>query len=82
MKQKNCEEREAALNIRQNQIVNLTARLYTYRDLAGCSFLQFQRTTPSPRYTLSVPTLSPRKNTTKIGKHAFYNACKDYQKIK
>lgn len=52
----------------QNQIVNLTARLYTYRDLAGCSFLDNYRTTPIPKYTLKVPTLSASKTTTKKGR--------------
>ncbi|KAJ8913743.1 hypothetical protein NQ315_007460 [Exocentrus adspersus] len=62
-----CDEREAVLNIRQNQIVNLTARLYSYKDLAGCAFTENYKTTPIPRYTLYVPTLPTVKTTTKGG---------------
>ncbi|XP_018568361.1 transmembrane protein 145-like [Anoplophora glabripennis] len=64
---KTCEEKEDVLNIMQNQIVNLTARLYSYRDIAGCSFSDSYRTTPIPKYTLKVPTLRPNKTTTKKG---------------
>ncbi|KAJ8957962.1 hypothetical protein NQ318_001962 [Aromia moschata] len=55
-----CVEKEALLNIKQNQIVNLTTR---HLELSGCSFLrQITTMTPSPRYTISVPTLITKKN--------------------
>ncbi|KAG5900075.1 hypothetical protein JTB14_016047 [Gonioctena quinquepunctata] len=59
---KTCEQRESVLNRDQNQIVNLTAHLEVYRDLAGCYFQQEPSTTIKT-YTLIVPTLPPVNKT-------------------
>ncbi|XP_072375299.1 transmembrane protein 145-like isoform X2 [Diabrotica undecimpunctata] len=53
---KTCEEKEAVLNIKQNQIINLTAR-FQANKLSGCMILPTSSTVPT--YTLIVPTLSP-----------------------
>ncbi|CAG9857921.1 unnamed protein product [Phyllotreta striolata] len=60
---KTCDERESVLNVRQNQIVNLTARIQPYRELSGCNFVQ--TITTSRSYTLIVPTLPPVPKTNK-----------------
>uniref|UniRef100_A0A6P7GNK5 Transmembrane protein 145-like n=1 Tax=Diabrotica virgifera virgifera TaxID=50390 RepID=A0A6P7GNK5_DIAVI len=54
---KTCEERESVLNIKQNQIINLTARYQASKQLSGCMLLPSSSNIPT--YTLIVPTLSP-----------------------
>ncbi|XP_056636066.1 transmembrane protein 145-like [Diorhabda sublineata] len=60
---KTCEEKERVLNIRQNQIINLTARFSSYKDMSGCVFLEKPITVPT--YNLIVPTLKPVNQTLK-----------------
>ncbi|XP_066257830.1 transmembrane protein 145-like [Euwallacea similis] len=60
---KSCKEREAVLNIQQNQIVNLTARIPAAREFAGCKFrTQTYTTTPAPLYTLYIPAPKGKTN--------------------
>lgn len=65
MRTQSCAEKESVLKREQNQIINLTTRIPEYRDLAGCSVVNPGHTTRRPRYTLTIPTLPPRKPTTK-----------------
>jgi len=55
------------LNIQQNQIVNLTARVPGAREFAGCQFRPPPfTTTPAPLYTILIPT--PKTKTGLGGK--------------
>ncbi|KAK4878359.1 hypothetical protein RN001_010865 [Aquatica leii] len=60
---KTCYEKESVLNVKQNQIVNLTVEQPDYRDFAGCiiapSTTTTSTTTTSPTLTINIPT---RKN--------------------
>lgn len=49
----------------QNQIINLTTRVPEYRELAGCVVANPGYVTRRARYTLTIPTLTPRKRITK-----------------
>ncbi|KAL1501773.1 hypothetical protein ABEB36_007038 [Hypothenemus hampei] len=57
---KTCDDREAVLNVQQNQIVNLTARVPGAREFAGCQFRPVIYTTPAPVFTIKIPT--PKSN--------------------
>ncbi|XP_030747654.1 transmembrane protein 145-like [Sitophilus oryzae] len=69
---KTCEEKEAVLNIQQNQIVNLTARIPEAKEFAGCEFTPIVITTPTPLYTINIPKTnkwaSKNKGTVKVKK--------------
>lgn len=58
-----CYEKEAVLHLEQNQVINLTAK-YPYRELSGCYYTPYYQTTPSKKYTHSIPTLPYRTQTT------------------
>ncbi|KAH1012053.1 hypothetical protein HUJ04_001296 [Dendroctonus ponderosae] len=62
---KTCEEREAVLNVQQNQLVNMTARGEAARQFAGCTFGAQSFTTPTPLYTINIPTPKRRNDTSK-----------------
>ncbi|KAF7283649.1 hypothetical protein GWI33_023286 [Rhynchophorus ferrugineus] len=52
---KTCQEKEAVLNMQQNQIVNLTARSSIIREYSGCQFTPIVVSTPVPLYTINIP---------------------------
>ncbi|CAH0549265.1 unnamed protein product [Brassicogethes aeneus] len=56
---KNCIEKEEVLNIGQFQIVNLTARIPSYRESSGCNFQNFHHPTNRPK-NINAPTLKPK----------------------
>ncbi|RZC37360.1 transmembrane protein 145 [Asbolus verrucosus] len=59
---KTCFEKEAVLHVEQNQIINLTTRHYTLKELSGCAFKPDSPTTPRPKLTTSTTKIT-RKTT-------------------
>lgn len=59
---KNCWEREAVLNLEQNQVINLTTR-FPYSKNSGCYFAR-SNTQTTKLQTISIPTVATRKTTT------------------
>lgn len=59
---KSCREKEAVLNLEQNQVINLTTR-FPYNKNSGCYFAP-NEWTPQPKLqTISIPTVATRRTT-------------------
>lgn len=61
---KSCREKEAVLNLEQNQVINLTTR-FPYSKNSGCYFAPNEWTPAPPKLqTISIPTVATKRTTT------------------
>lgn len=60
---KSCREKEAVLNLEQNQVINLTTR-FPYSKNSGCYFAPNEWTQQPKLQTISIPTVATKRTTT------------------